>query len=69
MSGAWEGAAKRKRALHGDDPGRNHSFGQEYQTSLWLPRKIRVKVQLPVDRQRKFRAAACAGLKESEVLI
>lgn len=50
-------------------PGRNLSFGQQYQTCLWLPRKIRVKVQLPVDSQRKFKAVACVELRESEVLI
>lgn len=65
----WEGAAKTKWELHGDRPWRNLSFGQQYQTCLSLPRKTRVKVQLPVDRQRNFRAVACAGLKGSEVLI
>ena len=50
-------------------PGRNLSFGQQYQTHLWLSRIIRVKVQLLVDRQRTLRAVACVGLKESEVLV
>lgn len=49
--------------------GEDLSFGQQHQNCLWLSRETRVKVQLPVDRQRKVRAVACAGLKESEVLV
>lgn len=58
MNGAGKGLPKESASCMETGPGRNLSFGQQYQTHLWFSGKIRVKVQFPVDRQRKFRAVA-----------
>lgn len=65
----WKGLPKESGSCMETVSGGNLSFGQQHQTCLWLSRKIRVKVQLLVDRQRRVRAVACVGLKESELLV
>lgn len=63
----WKEVPLGKWDLHRDLPIRNISLQQQYQTHLWLPRIIRVRVQFLLDRYSL--EVWCEKGSESEVLF